>query len=87
MFTFITDPGHGWLEVWAPHLAELGMTHASFSRYSYVKYSALGSVYYLEEDCDAPKFIAAWEAKHGRKIELREHYEHPTAIRRLPRLP
>jgi hypothetical protein len=35
MFTFISDPGHGWLEVTTVDLARVGMRCADFTRYSY----------------------------------------------------
>ena len=62
-FTFHSDPGHAWLEVSRADLAELGLTAASFSRYSYV--GSEGEMY-LEEDCDAGIFLTAFEAKRGK---------------------
>ena len=53
VFTFHTDPGHGWLEVSVSGLESVGFTTSDFSSYSYRS----GSRVYLEEDCDAPKFI------------------------------
>jgi len=29
-------------------------------------------VYALEEDCDAPRFIRAWESKYGELVAWRE---------------
>lgn len=51
MYEFIIDPGHGWLKV---PLADLP---AGFepTQYSFKD----GDFAYLEEDCDAPSFIAA----------------------------
>ncbi|MEH2525846.1 MULTISPECIES: hypothetical protein [unclassified Bradyrhizobium] len=83
MFTFHVDAGHGWLEVSAADLAALGMTAAHFSGYSYV--SRDGGTFYLEEDCDAFKFISVWKAKHGRQPEFRENYQHNSFVRSLPR--
>lgn len=65
-FDFISDPGHGWLKV--PHalLAELGIAE-QITSYSYSR----GDFAYLEEDCDASRFIAAMKAA-GREIKFRE---------------
>lgn len=83
MFTFYTDPGHGWLEVSAADLRGVNLSAASFSRFSYRKGADL---YYLEEDCDAGKFLAAWEAKHNRKPDIRDVHQEHTFIRNLPRI-
>ena len=36
MFIFHEDPGHGWLQVSRGDLADVGLTRAAFSSYSYV---------------------------------------------------
>jgi hypothetical protein len=54
----IHDAGHAWLRVRAWHLARLGIAH-QVSRYSYEDRQGYA---YLEEDCDAPRFLAAAEA-------------------------
>lgn len=79
MFTFHSDPGHGWLEVDWSHLKRLGMNPSEFSKYSYRD----GNTFYLEEDCDAPKFIEKFEARHG-KLRFIERYAEHTFIRELP---
>ncbi len=56
---FHVDGGHGWLEVPRAELSALGL-EARVSEYSYL--SVDGSVAYLEEDCDAPLFIEAFNA-------------------------
>jgi hypothetical protein len=56
-FTYFTDPGHGWLRVSRAHLEALHLEHA-ITPYSYAR----GKWVYLEEDCDAPAFIAAARA-------------------------
>lgn len=77
-FTYHLDPGHGWLEVDWTELKALSLSPTDFSRCSYRK----RNVFFLEEDCDAPKFLAAWEARHGQKAELRErHSNGSSAIR------
>ena len=53
---FISTPGHGYLVSTKAMLRELGIAE-KISDYSYERN---GSVY-LEEDCDAPLFIAAME--------------------------
>jgi hypothetical protein len=54
-YKVVIDPGHSWLRV---PLAEIeGML---FSDYSY----ADGKFAYLEEDCDAPKFMEAKSLSH-----------------------
>jgi hypothetical protein len=55
--TWISDPGHGWLAVPITQLEALGIANR-ISRYSY-KHEATA---YLEEDCDAPLYLAALEA-------------------------
>jgi hypothetical protein len=68
--TFHSDSGHGWLEVSAADLADLHATPKDFSGYSYRK----GTRYFLEEDCDAPKFILLFKAKYGEKPVIEEQY-------------
>jgi hypothetical protein len=60
---FISDPGHGWLRV--PHkvIADVGLTKASFSTYSYVDNDYM----YLEEDLDAGVFMQTF--KHLNNVE------------------
>ena len=81
-FSFYVDPGHGWLAVRHDQLADLDLTPADFTQYSHID----GVHIYLEEDCDAGKFIDAFEARHGHKPELRErHTNIDSFIRRRPR--
>ena len=62
---FHSDPGHGWLAVKLNEIKMLGIEN-EISNFSYVK----GKTAYLEEDCDATKFINAAKAK-GITIEIR----------------
>jgi len=55
---FHSDAGHGWLAVKIHELKMLGI-ETEISEYSYVR----GGTAYLEEDCDAPKFINAMQVK------------------------
>ena len=81
-FTFHTDPGHGWVQVEWTDLKALGLNPTDFSRYSYRK----GNTFYLEEDCDASKFVAAYEAKHGARPNFRDNYADRTPIRGYARI-
>jgi hypothetical protein len=53
-YVFHSDPSHAWLEVKRSELEALGIGD-EISRYSY----QYGLTVYLEEDCDAPAFLAA----------------------------
>ena len=81
-YRFISDPGHGWLEV---PLAELSILPYPPSSYSYRN----DGFAYLEEDCDAPLFL---RAKFGDESSdwhknLVDVYEASTAIRGYARFP
>jgi len=75
VYTFYSDPGHGWLSVTKDELASLGIAD-QVSGYSYQR----NGVAYLEEDCDYSLFVAAKE-KRGEKFEVREVYQENTPIR------
>jgi hypothetical protein len=77
-YRFISDPGHGWVEVKINELHKLGITQA-ISRYSY---QHQGNAY-LEEDCDAAVFMDAKRAA-GEPVELVEVYQEVTPIRNYP---
>jgi hypothetical protein len=72
-YRFISDPGHGWLEVPGHEIAKLGIAD-KISEYSYVH----GKMVYLEEDCDAKIFI---DAKGLTVADIVYVYEESTAIR------
>jgi hypothetical protein len=61
-----SDPGHAWLAVKLSEIKMLGI-QTDISAYSYVK----GKTAYLEEDCDAGKFIDAMRAK-GIEVAVKE---------------
>jgi hypothetical protein len=61
-----SDPGHAWLAVKLSEIKMLGI-QTDISSYSYVK----GKTAYLEEDCDAGKFIDAMRAK-GIEVAVKE---------------
>jgi hypothetical protein len=81
-YRFITDPGHGWLEVPRAELDALGIAH-KISRYSYQR----DDMTYLEEDCDFAVFHAA-KAAAGQPIDpngIPTEYQENTFVRSLPR--
>ncbi len=54
--TWYTDPGHGWLRVPMQTVIDIGVAE----RISTCSYMSVGKrTAYLEEDCDAPTFLAA----------------------------
>ena len=78
---FISDPGHGWLEVPIPVFKASG---AVASRYSY--YSEKRNCVYLEEDWDAFLFMEA--VKGTLEITVTdEHIEHDCFVRRCQNMP
>ncbi len=60
---FHCDPGHAWLEVSIAQLCMVGLGQRDFSTCSYV---ARDGRMFLEEDCDAGKFINAYAYKYGK---------------------
>ncbi len=79
MYKFISDPGHGWLEVTRAELESLGLID-KISNYSY---QHAGFVF-LEEDCDAALFAEAKRAR-GEPLNIREEHQENTFIRNLAR--
>lgn len=74
-----SDPGHAWAEVDKTLLKELGI-RSQISGYSYQKDDKV----FLEEDCDLPKFIQAWEAA-GNTYSFTELHKENTPIRNYPK--
>ena len=74
-YRYVTDPGHGWLEVPRAELKRLGIEHL-ISPYSYQK----GEFAYLEEDCDYTVFEIE---KQNRKEQFKvvRDYQEVTPIR------
>lgn len=79
MYTFTSDPGHGWLAVPKIELTELGIAD-KISPYSYDKDGTV----YLEEDMDAGTFFDAYKTKHGENPKFVERNVNHTAIRSYP---
>lgn len=83
-FTFHSDQAHGWLQVERADALALGLTARNFSKYSYCKD---GGTLFLEEDCDANKFFAAYVAKHGAlPTIIDKHCNGSSPIRRYRRI-
>ena len=83
-FRFFADPSHGWLEVTTAQMQAAGLRLCDFSRYSYCRDDRL----YLEENCDAPRFLQAWKERFNREVIFEEHYcDGSSRIRRYASLP
>lgn len=83
-FAFISDPGHGWLEVPRQLLHDFGIEY-DISRFSYVR----GRTAYLEEDQDAGVFIEAFKVeKPDVELKFKEiHINVDSEIRNLRSYP
>ena len=87
LFTFFSDPGHAWLKVSLEDVKTVGLTHDSFSQYSFYQNLPKGPFLYLEEDQDAGVFVKAFEEKYGHKPNFREKYSNNSStIRSYNRL-
>ena len=78
---WIDDPGHAWLRV---PLAIVQASGVLISAYSY----ALHGFAYLEEDCDAPAFLA-WTDRARQPVDWLRPEDHQTdaPCRSMPRYP
>ena len=77
---YIQDPGHGWIAADRQMLAFLGLLEAT-STYSYQDQDLI----WLEEDCDAPRFLSAL-SRVGIEYEIIEiHTRGDAWIRSLKR--
>jgi hypothetical protein len=82
-FTLYSDPGHGWLKVTPADCESLGMVAESFTAYSYRD----EKFFYLEEDCDASRFVLAYESRHGKTPAIKHSNRNSDSpIRRLARI-
>jgi len=82
-FTFFQDPGHGWIRVTPADCAAIGLSAESFTAYSYRD----EKFFYLEEDCDASKFVESYIAAYGTAPVFREsHTNRESPIRRKARI-
>ena len=82
IFVWHTDNAHEWLEVGWEYLKRVGLNPWDFSRYSYRD----GNTFYLEGDCDADKFVTAWETKFGHPAFSTVSDGPRSFIRDLPRV-
>jgi len=71
------DPGHSWLRVPKRDARRVGFTPSSYS-YQDQTY------FYLEEDCDAPKFKKVWCSLNKSILEDTE-YQEDCFVRKLNR--
>lgn len=78
-YRFISDLGHGWLEVPIAEVLELNL-QTRISPHSYRNHHLA----YLEEDCDASLFINARLAK-GFPTTYVEVFQNPNPIRNYAR--
>jgi hypothetical protein len=77
-YRFISDPGHGWLEVPFSFLEVLGI-HDQITTYSYRN----GPLTYLEEDCDLSTFMRQFREQFGKSINYTDEYQENTFVRNL----
>jgi hypothetical protein len=68
MLTWHVDPGHAWLQVHRETLEDFNLSAGDFSEFSYADSHYL----YLEEDCDAGKFLRAVGDKAEIQFKERE---------------
>ena len=66
--TFIETESHGYLKIDQQTFNQFKLNGSEFSQYSY--YQPNNNHFYLEEDCDAPKFMKIAES-NGYKINLK----------------
>lgn len=71
---FISDPGHGWLEVPLALLKDLGIDR-NITPYSYLN----NGLAYLEEDCDYGTFVST--ARDWIDFHVTEEHQDNTPIR------
>jgi len=69
IYTMYADPGHAWLKVRRAELVRLGILE-QISRYSYQH----GPFVFLEEDCDAARFVIA-KSQRGEGYMITEECE------------
>ena len=67
--TFIDNESHGYLKVHKDTFLQFKLNGSEFSQCSY--YQPKNNYFYLEEDCDAPKFIKI-VAENGYKINFND---------------
>lgn len=84
-YQFITDAGHGWLQVPLTEFMQALRAGLGFSSYSYAN-PRTGMVY-LEEDMDANTFVQWYKDKHNTPLAYEvKHYDNECFVRQLPSL-
>jgi hypothetical protein len=82
-YRYITDPGHGWLEVNFIDLVNLGILQ-DISGCSYIQAKTPKNIKcYLEEDCDMAIYLDAYKAKYGKLPIIKDLYLEHCWIRNL----
>jgi|WetSurMetagenome_2_1015567.scaffolds.fasta_scaffold241890_2 hypothetical protein len=71
-----SDGGHSWLEVPRDILDQSGIDVSPFSYYDDKK-----KLCYLEEDCDAPRFLEAAKNKSWQIFETEKYQDTPSFVR------
>jgi hypothetical protein len=71
-YDFLSDPGHGWLIVPVDDVKAAGVIN-EITGYSYPIKHGETMMLYLEEDCDAPRFVRAAKVL-GWGIRVTEKY-------------
>ena len=69
-YSFLSDPGHGWLKVPIEDLIAVGLNLEKISACSY--YDRKQTYVYLEEDRDANVFFRAYKEKFGEEPKIKE---------------
>lgn len=84
-FQFITDSGHGWLQVPVSDFLQALQDGEGFSSYSYA--SPKTGYVYLEEDLDANTFVAWYKRVRGEALVYDvKNYDGDCFVRELPSL-
>ena len=66
IFTFYSDPAHGWLEMPVSIVKELNMGMCQISEFSY--YNKQTKLVYIEQDCDLLNVKREYEKKFNQKL-------------------
>lgn len=82
VFTFHSDPSHGWVEVSLADVKGIGLDLCDFSSYSFKR----GEQLFLEEDMDAATFIQRWESRKGGLVFREKYLAYSHWIRGLDRI-
>lgn len=82
---FITDSGHGWLQVPVSAVVDAINDGQGFSSCSYANMKT--GYAYLEEDLDAHTYTQWYKDTHGKPLEYEvQHHDGDCFVRNLPNL-